>query len=152
MSIPVPNLSNEAVKMIVCSSGPEVPCTIHVTDPQLQLVQVVGWATSADGKDTICLSDGDFTYPFLIQPATRAKIAPFCVIRMKTVSKYPFEDPFKPGVLLSVYTLQDCDVVIFDYGVVIGNPVDLRKHLFDFDTPYPLMNHWNRDHYNSDSD
>jgi hypothetical protein len=148
MSLPVPHLTKNAVRTIVCNSGPDVPTSITINDPMT--VQVVGWITTEDDCDTICLSDGDFSYPFLIQEGIRERLSPYCTISIKQLAKHPFEDPNHPGVNVSVFVLLEMDVVIQEYGVIIGIPDDLRKALFDFDCEYPLANHWDSSWHNEE--
>ena len=145
MSLPIPLVTKNAVEKMVCYTGPDVKVAIVLTNKLV--VQIVGWSTSADGIDTICLSDGDFCYPFLIADGIRPQISPFCTIELKKISKYPVEDPHHPGITISVFTLEDMRVVVSEYDGIIGNPVDIRKAKLNYDIQYPLLNHWDSSWY-----
>jgi hypothetical protein len=145
MSLPVPYLSKQAISKMVCNTGPSVRGTITVNDTQYQLVQVVGWITTVDGMDTICLSDGDHCYPFSLSAECKRKVSPYCLIRFKKLTKWPFDDPGRPGIPQTMFRLEEIDVEMNSLGAIVGNPIDLRKHLYNFDIPFSLVNYWDRD-------
>ena len=108
--------------------------------------------TSSDRMFTICLSDGNFSYPFGVTTEIKDKLSPFCLIVLKKLYKYPVDDPIKPGVVLSIFWVTEMEVVMDDYAGIIGIPVDIRKHLFDYETEYPLLNHWDISWWDPDYD
>jgi hypothetical protein len=108
-----------AIEKVVCYTGHDgIKATFFVTDPLI--VQVIGFMTSGDGVDHICLSDaGDYSYPFGISGGICPMLSPNCCIKIKKFLELPATDPHHEGVVISVFLLEEMEVVVAEYPRVL---------------------------------
>jgi hypothetical protein len=133
-------LTKNAIEDTVCYSGPDFKAMFAVDIPRV--VQLVGFKTTSDGIDVVCLSDGVLSFPFGIPRDYRNLLSPYCFIQIKAFSKFPKRDRYQDGVMTSIFSLDGMEVLNTKRTGVIGSPVDLRKAKCNFDHPFQSFGTW----------